>query len=108
MRAGGLIAEAVRKTPYTVLLLDEIEKARQDIFNTLLQVMDYATLTDNTGKKADFRNVIIIMTWNRRGLGKSARPRWALMSGKSPRTAIKDAVDHIFSPEFRNRLNTLS
>ena len=71
---GGLLTEAIRKTPYAVLLLDEIEKAHQDIFNTLLQVMDYATLTDNTGKKADFRNVIIIMTSNAgaREIGKVA------------------------------------
>ena len=69
---GGLLTDAVRKTPHAVLLLDEIEKAHQDIYNMLLQIMDYATLTDNNGKKADFRNVILIMTSNAgaRELGK--------------------------------------
>lgn len=103
---GGLLTEAIRKTPYAVLLLDEIEKAHQDIFNTLLQVMDYATLTDNNGKKADFRNVIIIMTSNAgaREIGKS-------QMGFGDRIvrddALKTAVDRIFSPEFRNRLDAI-
>ena len=61
---GGALTDSIRKHPYSVLLLDEIEKAHEDVFNILLQVMDYATLTDNTGKKADFRNVILIMTSN--------------------------------------------
>lgn len=61
---GGLLTEAVRKTPYAVVLMDEIEKAHPDIFNVLLQVMDYGTLTDNTGRKADFKNVVLIMTSN--------------------------------------------
>ncbi|MBN2160787.1 MAG: ATP-dependent Clp protease ATP-binding subunit ClpA [Spirochaetes bacterium] len=103
---GGLLTEGIRKTPYAVLLLDEIEKAHQDIFNTLLQVMDYATLTDNTGKKADFRNVIIIMTSN-----AGAREIGKAQVGFDERTvsesAIKDAVDRIFSPEFRNRLDAV-
>jgi ATP-dependent Clp protease ATP-binding subunit ClpA len=103
---GGLLTEAIRKSPYAVLLLDEIEKAHQDIFNTLLQVMDYATLTDNTGKKADFRNVIIIMTSNAgaREIGKS---QMGFEERKVTEVAIKDAVDRIFSPEFRNRLDAV-
>jgi len=101
---GGLLTDAIRKTPHAVLLLDEIEKAHQDIFNVLLQVMDYATLTDNTGRKADFRNVIIIMTSNAgaRDIGKS-------LIGFGEREineeAIGDAVEKTFSPEFRNRLD---
>ncbi|HLP57905.1 MAG TPA: ATP-dependent Clp protease ATP-binding subunit ClpA [Candidatus Deferrimicrobium sp.] len=102
---GGQLTEAIRKTPHAVLLLDEIEKAHQDIFNTLLQVMDYATLTDNTGKKADFRNVIIIMTSNAgaRDLGK---PKIGFGGTKSGvKSSIKIAVEKHFSPEFRNRLD---
>jgi ATP-dependent Clp protease ATP-binding subunit ClpA len=102
---GGQLTEAIRKTPHAVLLLDEIEKAHQDIFNTLLQVMDYATLTDNTGKKADFRNVIIIMTSNAgaRDLGK---PRIGFGGAKgAEKSSIKIAVEKHFSPEFRNRLD---
>ncbi len=103
---GGLLTEAIARSPYSVLLLDEIEKAHSDIFNTLLQVMDYATLTDNTGKKADFRNVIIIMTSNagareigKKQLGFDER----LIKGE----AIDKAVDSFFSPEFRNRLDAV-
>ncbi len=103
---GGLLTEAIRKTPYAVLHLDEIEKAHQDIFNTLLQVMDYATLTDNTGKKADFRNVIIIMTSNA-GAREIGRAQMGFDDRKVTETAIKDAVDRIFSPEFRNRLDAV-
>ena len=103
---GGLLTEAIRKTPYAVLLLDEIEKAHQDIFNTLLQVMDYATLTDNTGKKADFRNVIIIMTSNA-GAREIGKAQVGFDERKVTETAIKDAVDRIFSPEFRNRLDAI-
>ncbi len=103
---GGLLTEAIRKTPYAVLLLDEIEKAHPDIFNTLLQVMDYATLTDNNGKKADFKNVIIIMTSN-----AGAREIGKTQMGFGERTmsagAISEAVDRIFSPEFRNRLDSI-
>ena len=102
---GGLLTEAIRKTPYAVLLMDEIEKAHQDIFNTLLQVMDYATLTDNAGKKADFRNVVLIMTSNAgaRELGK----KQVGFANQDPiRTdALTDAVNRIFAPEFRNRLD---
>jgi ATP-dependent Clp protease ATP-binding subunit ClpA len=102
---GGQLTEAIRKTPHAVLLLDEIEKAHADIFNTLLQIMDYATLTDNTGKKADFRNVIIIMTSNAgaRNLGK---PQIGFGGAKGSRkSSIKTAVEKHFSPEFRNRLD---
>jgi ATP-dependent Clp protease ATP-binding subunit ClpA len=101
---GGLLTEAIRKTPYAVVLFDEIEKAHSDIFNTLLQVMDYATLTDNTGKKADFRNVIIIMTSNAgaRDIGKK---QMGFDERHIKEDAIDKAVDRFFSPEFRNRLD---
>ncbi|HPB82394.1 MAG TPA: AAA family ATPase, partial [Spirochaetota bacterium] len=104
---GGLLTEAIRKNPHAVLLLDEIEKAHQDIFNTLLQVMDYATLTDNTGKKADFRNVIIIMTSNA-GARDIGRQRVGFGSDVlMNRDAAMHAVNQIFSPEFRNRLDSV-
>ena len=101
---GGLLTDAIRKTPHSVLLLDEIEKAHQDVFNVLLQIMDYATLTDNAGRKADFRNVILIMTSNAgaRDLGK---PIIGFTGGEISEHAIADAVEKIFSPEFRNRLD---
>jgi ATP-dependent Clp protease ATP-binding subunit ClpA len=104
---GGLLTDAVRKTPYAVLLLDEIEKAHPDVFNILLQVMDHATLTDNNGRKADFRHVILILTTNAgareltsKGLGFGA-------SAIAPTTASKskEAIERTFSPEFRNRLD---
>ncbi|MBN2401195.1 MAG: ATP-dependent Clp protease ATP-binding subunit ClpA [Spirochaetes bacterium] len=103
---GGLLTEAIRKTPYSVLLLDEVEKAHPDIFNTLLQVMDYATLTDNNGKKADFHNCIIIMTSNAgaREIGKSII---GYGGEKVQGNAVIDAVEKIFSPEFRNRLDSI-
>ncbi|MCU0580895.1 MAG: ATP-dependent Clp protease ATP-binding subunit ClpA [Syntrophales bacterium] len=101
---GGLLTEAIRKTPYAVLLLDEIEKAHEDIFNALLQVMDYATLTDNTGKKADFRNVIILMTSNA-GAREIGRQIIGFEGKPVDRKAVFDAVERIFSPEFRNRLD---
>jgi ATP-dependent Clp protease ATP-binding subunit ClpA len=101
---GGLLTEAIRKTPYAVLLLDEIEKAHEDIFNALLQVMDYATLTDNTGKKADFRNVIILMTSNA-GAREIGRQSIGFEGKPVDRKAVFDAVERIFSPEFRNRLD---
>jgi ATP-dependent Clp protease ATP-binding subunit ClpA len=102
---GGLLTEAIRKTPYAVLLLDEIEKAHQDIFNTLLQVMDYATLTDNAGKKADFRNVVLIMTSNA-GARELGKKQVGFANQEPVRTdALTDAVKRIFLPEFRNRLD---
>jgi len=101
---GGLLTDAMRKTPHAVLLLDEIEKAHPDIFNTLLQIMDYATLTDNTGKKADFRNVIIIMTSNA-GARKLGQQRIGFDDRAIDTGAIHEAVQKFFSPEFRNRLD---
>jgi ATP-dependent Clp protease ATP-binding subunit ClpA len=101
---GGLLTETVRKTPHAVLLLDEIEKAHPKVFNILLQIMDYATLTDSQGRKADFRNVVLIMTSNAgaREIGKD-------MIGFGERAmtdvALDDAVQRIFTPEFRNRLD---
>ena len=101
---GGLLTDAIRKTPNCVLLLDEIEKAHADIYNILLQVMDYARLTDNKGRKADFRHVILVMTSN-------AGAQYAHLSsigfggGKSAGTAMLDQVKKTFKPEFINRLN---
>lgn len=103
---GGLLTDAVRKQPHAVLLLDEIEKAHPDIFNVLLQVMDYATLTDNQGRKADFRNVILIMTSNAgaRNMGVSLI---GFHKGQVGTAVIDEAVERIFSPEFRNRLDAV-
>lgn len=101
---GALLTDAVRKTPHAVLLLDEIEKAHPDIFNILLQVMDYATMTDNTGKKADFRNVILIMTSNA-GAREIGRPLIGFGERQITSQAVSDAVERVFSPEFRNRLD---
>ncbi len=99
---GGLLTDAIRKHPYSVLLLDEIEKAHPDIFSILLQVMDHSSLTDNSGRKADFRNVIIIMTTNAgaREMSGQAMGFVTQKKGKDQK-AIKD----LFSPEFRNRLD---
>jgi len=101
---GGLLTEAIRKNPHAVLLLDEIEKAHPDIYNILLQVMDYATLTDNAGRKADFRNVIIIMTSNA-GAREIGKPLIGFGSKIIDSQALGDAVNKVFSPEFRNRLS---
>ncbi|MCX7921512.1 MAG: ATP-dependent Clp protease ATP-binding subunit ClpA [Clostridia bacterium] len=101
---GGLLTEAIRRTPYCVLLLDEVEKAHSDIYNVLLQIMDYATLTDNTGKKADFRNVILIMTSNA-GAREVGRTMIGFEKRMVDRGAITKEVERIFSPEFRNRLD---
>ncbi|MDR1317385.1 MAG: ATP-dependent Clp protease ATP-binding subunit ClpA [Spirochaetales bacterium] len=101
---GGLLSEAVRKTPHAVLLLDEIEKAHQDIFNVLLQVMDYATITDNAGKKADFRNVILIMTSNA-GARDIGRPLIGFGDAAVGKSVVAQAVERLFTPEFRNRLD---
>jgi ATP-dependent Clp protease ATP-binding subunit ClpA len=102
---GGILTDGIRKHPYCVLLLDEIEKAHMDLYNILLQVMDYATLTDNNGKAADFRNVVIIMTSN-----AGAREMSANSIGFGAQEATGDtrglkAVEQTFSPEFRNRLD---
>ena len=102
---GGLLTDAIRKTPYCVLLLDEIEKAHFDIYNVLLQVMDHATLTDNTGRKADFRNVVLIMTTNA-GSRTLASNQIGFSGG--PKDALKDGrreLERAFSPEFRNRID---
>jgi ATP-dependent Clp protease ATP-binding subunit ClpA len=103
---GGLLTDAIRKTPYCVLLLDEVEKAHPDIYNILLQIMDYATLTDNTGRKADFRNVILIMTSNAgaKDVGKTLIDLKRSLSTEAP--IIKE-VERIFLPEFRNRLDEI-
>ncbi|AGK96531.1 ATP-dependent Clp protease ATP-binding subunit ClpA [Clostridium pasteurianum] len=103
---GGLLTDAVRKTPHCVLLLDEIEKVHPDILNVLLQLMDYATLTDNTGKKADFRNVILIMTSNA-GASKVGKSIIGFGERKLQGEEIKKEVERLFSPEFRNRLDDI-
>lgn len=105
---GGLLTEAVRKAPYSVVLLDEIEKAHPDIFNILLQVMDYGTLTDNTGRKTDFSNVILIMTSNA-GAFDMARSSIGFGNSAPERASDKGlkAVENLFSPEFRNRLDAM-
>ena len=100
---GGLLTEAINRNPHAVLLLDEIEKAHPDLFNILLQVMDHATLTDNNGKKADFRHVILIMTSN-----AGAREIAAAAIGFGERSNAskgQQALEKLFSPEFRNRLD---
>ena len=103
---GGLLTDTIRKNPYCVLLLDEVEKAHPDILNVLLQVMDYATLSDNQGRKADFRNVVLIMTSNAgaKNIGKN-------VIGFGERVikgeAIMEEVKKFFSPEFRNRLDKI-
>ena len=114
---GGLLVDAVRTHPYSVVLLDEIEKAHPDIFNILLQVMDHATLTDNNGRKADFRQVVLIMTSNAGSremsagsigfsdAGDRARPRQPAAGRR--RRARKPAIEKVFSPEFRNRLDAI-
>ncbi len=101
---GGLLTDAIRKNPYSVLLLDEIEKAHQDIFNILLQIMDYATLTDNNGKKADFRNVIIIMTSNA-GAREIGKAMVGFTERKEDNNIMLKEIEKIFAPEFRNRLD---
>ena len=103
---GGLLTEEIRKNPHAVLLLDEIEKAHSDIYNILLQVMDYATLTDNQGRKADFRNVIVIMTSNA-GANRIGKHRIGFGEQDIKEEAIMEEVKRIFQPEFRNRLNRI-
>jgi ATP-dependent Clp protease ATP-binding subunit ClpA len=100
---GGLLTEAISKTPHAVLLLDEIEKAHPDVFNVLLQVMDHGTLTDNNGKKADFRHVVLIMTSN---VGAQDMARGLVGFGARDSRGKEDiALKNLFSPEFRNRLD---
>ena len=113
---GGLLVDAVRTHPYSVVLLDEIEKAHPDIFNILLQVMDHATLTDNNGRKADFRQVVLIMTSNAGSREMSAGTLG--FAGATPEGGVdnqrratqsrsKAAIERVFSPEFRNRLDAI-
>jgi ATP-dependent Clp protease ATP-binding subunit ClpA len=102
---GGLLTDGIRKHPYSILLLDEIEKAHPDLFNILLQVMDHATLTDNNGKKADFRNVIIIMTSNAGSREMTGRSIGFGDSVKDAEHKGQKAIEGLFSPEFRNRLD---
>lgn len=102
---GGLLTEAINKKPHSVLLLDEIEKAHPDTFNVLLQVMDHGTLTDNNGRKADFRNVIIIMTTNA-GAEALNKRSIGFSNSREPGDEMQD-IKRIFTPEFRNRLDAI-
>ncbi|MDA0983348.1 MAG: ATP-dependent Clp protease ATP-binding subunit ClpA [Proteobacteria bacterium] len=102
---GGLLTEAISKKPYSVLLLDEIEKAHPDIFNILLQVMDHGTLTDNNGRKADFRNVVIVMTTN---AGAESLAKNAMGFTQSVKAGDEmESIKRMFTPEFRNRLDAV-
>jgi ATP-dependent Clp protease ATP-binding subunit ClpA len=102
---GGLLTEAVVKHPHCVLLLDEIEKAHPDVFNILLQVMDHGTLTDNNGRKTDFRHVIIVMTTNA-GAQEMSRPAIGFTPGDNHSDGM-EAIRRLFAPEFRNRLDAI-
>jgi ATP-dependent Clp protease ATP-binding subunit ClpA len=102
---GGLLTEAINKHPHSVLLLDEIEKAHPDVFNLLLQVMDHGTLTDNNGRKADFRHVIIVMTTNA-GAFEMNRPSIGFTQQDHTSDGM-EAIRRLFSPEFRNRLDAI-
>jgi ATP-dependent Clp protease ATP-binding subunit ClpA len=113
---GGLLVDAVRQHPYSVVLLDEIEKAHPDIYNVLLQVMDHATLTDNTGRKADFRNTVLILTSNAGsremgaaniGFADNMAGHDDESRGKTAAGKAKTALERVFSPEFRNRLDAI-
>jgi ATP-dependent Clp protease ATP-binding subunit ClpA len=102
---GGLLTEAITKQPHCVLLLDEIEKAHPDVFNLLLQVMDHGTLTDNNGRKADFRNVVIVMTTN---AGAQEMSRTSIgFTLQDHATDGGEIIKKAFSPEFRNRLDAV-
>lgn len=102
---GGLLTEAVTKQPHCVLLLDEIEKAHPDVFNILLQVMDHGTLTDNNGRKADFRNVILVMTTNA-GAESMSKPAIGFSNTRAKGDEMAD-IKKLFAPEFRNRLDAI-
>ncbi len=103
---GGLLTDAIRKHPYSVVLLDEIEKAHHELFNVLLQVMDHATLTDNNGRKADFRNVVLILTTNAGAREMSSKSLGFGDRAAGPDTSkAKQAIERTFTPEFRNRLD---
>jgi ATP-dependent Clp protease ATP-binding subunit ClpA len=103
---GGLLTEAINRSPHSVLLLDEIEKAHPDLFNVLLQVMDHATLTDNNGRKADFRHVVLIMTTNA-GAREMASREIGFGGAAGGAARSKEALERLFSPEFRNRLDAV-
>jgi ATP-dependent Clp protease ATP-binding subunit ClpA len=102
---GGLLTEAITQNPHAVLLLDEVEKAHPDVFNLLLQVMDYGTLTDNNGRKADFRNVIIVMTTNA-GATQMARGSVGFVT-QDHSADDTEVINKLFTPEFRNRLDSI-
>jgi len=102
---GGLLTEAVIKNPHAVVLLDEIEKAHPDIYNILLQVMDHGTLTDNNGRKADFRNVVVVMTTNA-GVQETTRKSIGFTEQDHTHDAMSE-INKVFSPEFRNRLDNI-
>ena len=102
---GGLLTEAVIKNPHAVVLLDEIEKAHSDIYNILLQVMDHGTLTDNNGRKADFRNVVLVMTTNA-GVQETVRKSIGFTEQDHSHDAMSE-INKVFSPEFRNRLDNI-
>ncbi|MCB1043746.1 MAG: ATP-dependent Clp protease ATP-binding subunit ClpA [Acidobacteria bacterium] len=103
---GGLLTDAVNKTPYCLILLDEIEKAHPDVFNILLQVMDHASLTDNVGKRADFRNALIVMTSNA-GAHEMAKGSIGFQDERGTLQKGKEALEKVFSPEFRNRIDAI-
>lgn len=102
---GGLLTDGIRRTPYAVLLLDEIEKAHPDVFNILLQVMDHATLTDNNGRKADFRHIILVMTTNAGARQLASKQVGFSRADTGTKERSKEAIERVFSPEFRNRLD---
>jgi len=102
---GGLLTDAINKNPYSVVVLDEIEKAHPDLYNILLQVMDHATLTDNNGRKADFRNVVLIMTTNAGSREMASMQIGFGEGGSAGAMGGKKALERVFSPEFRNRLD---
>src|SRR5690606_18022923 len=101
---GGLLTDAIMRNPHSVLVLDEIEKAHPNLFNLLLQVMDTATLTDNNGKRSDFRNVILIMTTNA-GARELSAGGSGFRNASETKGSAKGAIERTFSPEFRNRLD---
>lgn len=103
---GGLLTDSIHKTPHAVLLLDEIEKAHPDLFNILLQIMDYGSLTDNNGRKTDFRNVALIMTTNAGARDMQKTSIGIIQDDKSTSDSKKE-IERIFSPEFRNRLSSI-
>lgn len=102
---GGLLTDAVDQHPYAVLLLDEIEKAHPDLFNVLLQVMDYGKLTDSNGRKIDFSNVVLIMTTNA-GAADMSKPAVGFVR-EEREGEDKEAIERLFTPEFRNRLDAI-